>query len=149
MTIAGRALSVTLLGALAFTLTGAGVPGVDLTVAIDHLRSDRGDLLICVTADERHFPDCSGDARARHVVAPADAAGAIVIGDLAPGRYAVSVIHDENANGRLDKRLMIPREGFGFSRNPAIRFGPPDFDEVRVMIAPGESRQAIRMKYLL
>ena len=37
---------------------------------------------------------------------------------VAPGDYSLLVIHDENRNGRLDKVLGLPREGFGFSRNP-------------------------------
>ena len=36
-----------------------------------------------------------------------------------------SLLHDENENSKLDTMLKIPKEGFGFSRNPAIRMGPP------------------------
>jgi len=137
----------TVIAALAL-LSGA-TPLATLTIAVDNLRSDRGQLLLCLTADRDHFPDCEGDAAARHLVVPIDGAAQIVIGGVAPGGYAVSVIHDENGNGRLDKRLMIPREGFGFSRNPAIRFGPPKFGEARFDLSAGANRQAIRMKYML
>jgi uncharacterized protein (DUF2141 family) len=43
----------------------------------------------------------------------------------------------------------IPREGFGFSRNPVVRFGPPQFDRVRVNFAGGITRLTVRMQYLL
>lgn len=52
-----------------------------------------------------------------------------VIQDLPTGNYAVSVIHDENSNNELDTFMGIPKEGFGFSNNPRIYFGPPDFNE--------------------
>jgi uncharacterized protein (DUF2141 family) len=52
---------------------------------------------------------------------------AITFANVAPGRYAVALFHDENANGRLDKVLMVPKEGFGFSRDAPVRFGPPRF----------------------
>ena len=80
---------------------------------------------------------------------PAAQAGAIRIGGMAPGTYALAVIHDENGNGRLDKFMAIPREGFGFSRNPAIRMGPPRFEEVRFEAASGRVHQTVRMRYLL
>lgn len=67
---------------------------------------------------------------------------------LATGDYAVAAIHDENGNGRLDKRLVILREGFGFSRNPPIRFGPPAFADARFGLTPGSASQTIRMKYI-
>ena len=68
---------------------------------------------------------------------------------LASGAYAVSLFHDENGNGRLDTILGIPREGFGFSRNPPIRFGPPRFDAARFAVTSGEAAQQVRLKYLL
>jgi uncharacterized protein (DUF2141 family) len=80
---------------------------------------------------------------------PAASAGHIRIRDVPPGDYAVSVIHDENGNGRLDKFVGIPREGFGFSRNPRMRMGPPRFDECRVSVPAAGARETIRMKYLL
>lgn len=80
---------------------------------------------------------------------PAGQAAAIRLSGLAPGTYALSVIHDENANGRLDRFMAIPREGFGFSRNPRIRMGPPRFEEVRFEVGAGRVRQAVRLRYLL
>jgi len=69
--------------------------------------------------------------------------------NLPSGDYALSIIHDENANGKLDTFAGIPREGFGFSGNPRIRFGPPKFDEARFTVTAGRNEQAIRVRYLL
>jgi uncharacterized protein (DUF2141 family) len=61
---------------------------------------------------------------------PAASNDVIAFQHVLPGRYAVALFHDENANGRMDKMLMMPREGFGFSRDAPIRlarraFPPP------------------------
>jgi uncharacterized protein (DUF2141 family) len=80
---------------------------------------------------------------------PAAQAAAIHIAGVAAGSWALSVIHDENGNSRLDRFMAIPREGFGFSRNPAIRMGPPEFEEVRFPVAGAAVQQVVRMKYLL
>jgi uncharacterized protein (DUF2141 family) len=66
-----------------------------------------------------------------------------------PGRWALSLVHDENANGRLDTFLGIPREGFGFSRNPRIRFGAPGFDDVAFAVGAAPAAMTVEMKYML
>lgn len=54
----------------------------------------------------------------------------IVIDNLKPGKYAFKFFHDENNNKVLDTNwLGIPKEGFGFSNDPSMTFGPPSFDK--------------------
>ena len=77
----------------------------------------------------------------------ANKTGPIEVKGLAPGNYAISLVHDENANGRLDKAILIPREGFGFSRNPKITFGPPKFSAVEVAVGQGDVKVPVKMKY--
>ena len=127
-------------------LTGA-TPTVGLEVTLQQLRSTKGVIRLCLTADPDNFPGCVDDARAVTRSVPADDRS-IRIEGLAPGSYAVSVIHDENGNGKLDTLAGIPREGFGFSRNPAIGFGPPRFAAARFALAGDADRQQVRMRYL-
>ena len=73
----------------------------------------------------------------------------VTLENIPYGFYAVSVFHDENADGKLKKNIFgIPREGIGASRNPAIRFGPPTFSEARFTLDSKEQRLAITMRYL-
>jgi uncharacterized protein (DUF2141 family) len=54
----------------------------------------------------------------------------IVIENLEPGKYSFRYFHDENMNEKLDTNwLGIPKEGFGFSNDPKITFGPPSFEK--------------------
>ena len=47
-----------------------------------------------------------------------------------PGRYAVATYHDKNANRDLDQKINLrPKEPFGLSTNPKLRWGFPKFDE--------------------
>ena len=56
--------------------------------------------------------------------------------DLPEGVYAISVMHDENENGEMDKGTFgIPREGYGFSNNARGMFGPPSFDDSKFTFA--------------
>ena len=50
------------------------------------------------------------------------------IKDIPDGDYAICVWHDANKNGKMDKNFLgIPKEGYGFSKNPACLIGPPNF----------------------
>ena len=132
---------------LLILLAGNGA-GSDLELSIEALRSGRGDLHVCITREPAHFPDCGSDPRAVSRTVPATVS-VIRFKSLAPGAYAVAILHDENRNKRLDTVLGIPREGFGFSRNPVVRFGAPKFRQVRIDLGPGFTSQRVRMQYLL
>ena len=59
-----------------------------------------------------------------------------VIDHLASGKYAVSVIYDEDNNGRLNKGFLgIPTELVGFSNNARGAFGPPTFKETSFQLS--------------
>jgi uncharacterized protein (DUF2141 family) len=119
-----------------------------LQVDIAQLRSARGMIRICLTADPANFPNCVDDRDAVTRSIPA-AQRSITFAALPRGDYAVAVIHDENDNKKLDTFAGIPKEGFGFSRNPAIRFGPPRFAAARFTLATDAEEQQVRMRYIL
>jgi uncharacterized protein (DUF2141 family) len=123
-------------------------PPAPLTVDVQGLRSTRGLIQACVTANRAFFPDCSRDPNAIRLTVPA-VTRHLEFRGMIPGRYAVSLVHDENSNSKLDTFAGIPKEGFGFSRSPVVRFGAPKFDQVVIDLPPGRTRTTIRMQYLL
>ena len=129
---------------------GSAPPAAELQISIDGMRSTKGAIILCLTRrPQQAFLTCGQDpARVTRTVA-ADKAKRIDLKDLATGDYSLLVIHDENRNGKLDKMFGMPREGFGLSRNPAIRMGPPHYADVHFAVPAGQSAQAIKLKYLL
>ena len=120
----------------------------ELQVSVGGLRDARGMVMLCLTR-RADFLECDRDpARVTRIV-PAGKAATIDLAGLAPGTWSLLAIHDANQNGKLDTVMGIPREGFAFSGNPAVRFGPPHLDQVRFALSAGDSRQALKMKYLL
>jgi uncharacterized protein (DUF2141 family) len=118
-------------------------------VAVSGLRSTKGVVQICLTARSDKFPDCKGDPVSRRLTISAKEAGNITFRDVPAGTYAMALIHDENSNSKLDTTLGIPREGFGFSMNPAIRFGAPSFKDSQFSVGTADTAQRVKMKYLL
>ena len=129
-------------------LAAASTPPPSVEVSITGLRNAKGQLLVCLTANPRAFPDCSKDKASVRMAVKAADAGDFLIHAPADGTYAIAVVHDENANNRMDMALFLPKEGFGFSRNPAIGMGAPSFKSASFVVT-GDTRQSIRMKYML
>lgn len=128
-------------------LVGAA-PAGQLDVQLTGLRSAKGFVRLCLTPNPGRFPDCTGDPAAISRSLPASSSSTRFDG-VPSGDYAVAIIHDENGNGRLDTFAGVPREGFGFSRNPKISFGPPRFDAASFAIGTAPVRQEVRIRYFL
>ena len=107
--------------ALSPAVTRAG----DLTVKIENVRSAQGSILAALYDSDATYMKVSS-ARASFKIKATPGEVQYVFHDLAAGKYALSVFHDENDNGRLDTNLLgIPNEGYGFSNSSGRR--PPSF----------------------
>jgi uncharacterized protein (DUF2141 family) len=128
----------------------AATPVSSIDVGVTGLRSTKGMIRVCLTANPKAFPDCSKDPAARSLSVAANQASHFAIEGLAPATYAISLIHDENSNAKLDTKMGIPSEGVGFSRNPRLMFGAPKFSSAAFTVAGGAvSTQSVKMKYFL
>jgi uncharacterized protein (DUF2141 family) len=122
--------------------------GSSLTVNVSGLRSMKGNVLVCVTANPKYFPNCSKDPNSHRARVTARNASVVQFENVAPGTYAAALMHDENANDKMDMAILIPKEGFGFSRNPAVVTGPPKFKSAAFVIGNAAANQAVKMKYM-
>ena len=72
----------------------------------------------------------------------------IHFGSLPWGRYAISVLHDENGDGRMNSSwLGTPLEGFGLSGHPEYRFGQPGYDDASFLLASEQREITIKLRY--
>ncbi|RDC61224.1 hypothetical protein HME9302_02443 [Alteripontixanthobacter maritimus] len=113
-----------------------------------NLRSGKGRVLACMTRSASSFPKCGKDRLAFRVMVPASGEVRLRFEGVPAGTYAIALLHDENGNGKADKALMLPREGFGFSRDAEARMGPPKFRDAAIEVGPRLPRQTIKMRYI-
>ena len=114
-----------------------------LKVMISNCKNSKGQVVVALFDNETDFLKKVYDSR----IVPASSSGEVVaIFDKVPtGKYAVSVIHDENKNTKLDTNFVgIPKESFGFSQNAKGTFGPPSFNAASIVI--DDDDQTIRIK---
>src|SRR5215469_11819746 len=120
-----------------------------VTVRVTGARSSKGRIALALFQSEAGFPgDGSKAIRTEQAEIEAQTRSAqFVLEGITFGVYAVSVFHDENMNGKLDKNLVgAPKEGYGASNNPRKRMGPPPFDEAKFSL--NQPSQAIEIKLI-
>jgi uncharacterized protein (DUF2141 family) len=139
-----------LAGAVGQTPTPAPAENV-IRVEISGLRSDTGQMLCALysSAQAEAFPKKADKAVARLTAKIADHEAICEFTGIAPGTYAVSVVHDENSNGKLDTNVIgMPREGVGASNDAKGHMGPPKFNAAAFQYAGGRLDLKIRVRYL-
>ncbi|MDR0756381.1 MAG: DUF2141 domain-containing protein [Tannerella sp.] len=97
-----------------------------LTIVVDGIEKTEGVILVAVY-DSTCFLEkyvYGGIARVEGEEAT------VIVEGVEPGEYAVSVMHDENGNNKLDTGTFgIPTEKTGFSNNARGQMGPPSFKD--------------------
>ncbi len=123
---------------LALSIFAASASAGELRIDLGNVSSKQGDLFVALFEPEAGFPSNSAGAL-RNIISPIDNAGPFIIDDLPAGDYAIALFHDRNRDGTLNTNFMgIPKEPFGFSNNPRIMFGAPNFRESKFSIKEDE-----------
>ena len=126
---------------------GPAASSISLEVMVTGIKSDAGVIRLAICAPGTGFPDCKTKAVRTAELAIQKGVATASLAELPPGSYAVSVFHDANGNGKLDTFLGIPREGYGFSRNPPFRPRAPRFSETAISLQ-GAATERIALRYL-
>lgn len=115
----------------------------DLSLTIEGARSTRGTVEICLWSDATGFPDCGASRTAERRTVAAGALGEpIVFKGLKPGTFAISALHDENGNGRLDTNFLgIPKEGIAVSNDALPKFSAPRFADTAFALTGSAGRR--------
>ncbi|MBA2749602.1 MAG: DUF2141 domain-containing protein, partial [Tatlockia sp.] len=119
-----------------------------LTVVIDGLRHQSGQVCLRVYSGEQGFPGSargvvqSGCTKVTGTVASKNFYG------LKPGSYAVALYADKNSDSKLNTNAFgIPSEGFGISNNPKAKTRAPKFTEASFDLNQNKTIK-ITMQYL-
>ena len=142
--------SLSVLGTLIILSTAdAAIANSQIRVKIASLRNQRGNVCLTLFNGSQGFPSQSDRAVASRCINAEEGTAETTFDDLAPGDYAIAVIHDENKDGKLNTGLFgIPTEGFGFSQNPKVRMGAPSFKDTAFPLSGTSTPVQIDLKYI-
>ena len=145
-----RLVAALSLATCGLSLLGATTPGTSVTVTVTDLRNTKGVVRACMTTNAKVFPKCRDDANSHRLVVNAGSRVILTFDNVQPGTYAIALLHDENNNGKSDRALMMmPKEGYGFSRDAKVSMGPPKFAAAAFTVGSQPVSQTIRMRYML
>lgn len=116
-----------------------------LTVVIKGVKNASGRVAVALYNSEKDFMK---NRLTGKVTEASAGAVQVVFENIPAGDYAVSVMHDENQNDKLDSNLVgMPKEGFAFSNDATGMFGPPSFEKAKFSVS-APITIAMTMKYL-
>jgi uncharacterized protein (DUF2141 family) len=148
--IAATALMVLAILGVAPRLVAQNAAASTLTIRVVGAKNSKGQIAIALFNGEAGFPgDKSKALRTLQTkIDPQTLSAQVTLDALPRGVYAVSVFHDENSNGQLDKNVFgIPKEGYGASNNPKKSMGPPKFADARFQLDQPEKVIEISLRY--
>lgn len=121
-----------LIGLFSFTPTGQKA-NYSLTINVENLRNSKGVVQYALYNKDGSIPDEKYEKYFRKGIAEiSNDRSTITFNDLPAGKYAISILHDENKNGKIDKKILlpIPSEGVGISNYQSIGFSNrPNFSK--------------------
>ena len=107
-------------------------------VQINGIRNSNGDIACAIFNAAEGYPEES--TKAYKFIRKASPGNSAIcqFNDIPSGTYAIAVLHDENANGKLDKNFLgIPREGYGASNNVRPKMSAPAFKDAAFSVKAG------------
>ncbi|KKL91808.1 hypothetical protein LCGC14_1890990 [marine sediment metagenome] len=119
-----------------FALTLAIVPVSAQTVQFDiqSIKHNDGKLYIQLYKGKQSYK--SDSPYSATIVKAKEGTVSVVFNGIEAGDYAIRYFHDENNNGSMDTNLFgLPVEGYGFSNNAIVKFGPPNYEQMSFKVA--------------
>jgi uncharacterized protein (DUF2141 family) len=110
-------------------IEGNNINHSDLVLKLSKLHSKKGKILINIFSSEKGFPDDEKKSYKFWIEEPKEE---IILKNIPPGTYALSLLHDEDGNFKMTYNFFkFPIEGFAFSNFEASIFNLPKFEEAK------------------
>ena len=115
----------------------------NLKVDIQNVRVQKGTVYVALFRADNTFPQGKPlDGKKVN----ADGRSVQALFSVEPGNYAIAVYHDENGNGKMDKRIFgIPKEPYGFSNNFRPVMSAPKYTDCQFSVGDGGKAISIKL----
>ncbi len=108
----------------------------EIRIVVDGVRNQKGSVICSLWSGANSAEFTKTGTESHEVSVPIEGdKGVCEFKGLAAGAYAATVFHDENGNGKFDRRFGYPLEGYGFTNNVNPTLRAPSFDQCKVQYA--------------
>ena len=105
----------------------------EIRIVVNGVRNPKGSVICSLWATSNASDFTTVGKEFRKVSATIENGKAVCeFKGLAAGGYAATEFHDENGNGKFDRVLGYPMEGYGFTNNVYPTLRAPSFQECEV-----------------
>jgi uncharacterized protein (DUF2141 family) len=109
----------------------------NLTVNISGLNNNKGTLMVGVYNSKEKFLNTTFKGE---IVKIENKKSVAIFKNLPKGEYAVSFVHDENNNKKMDTNFIgIPTEDYGCSNNATGFMGPPKYKDAKFQLSANKT----------
>ena len=116
-----------------------------LRINVTGVGSAEGHVLVALYTEAAAWPE-PGGAAATAKVAAARGTTVVDFAGLAPGAYAIALLHDADDSGDMTTNFLgIPKEAYGFGNDARAAMSAPGFEESLVEVR-GETVVGVRLR---
>ncbi|SEO16339.1 DUF2141 domain-containing protein [Mucilaginibacter sp. OK283] len=139
---------INMLIGLLFISLASYIQAPETQVKITGIRSAGGKIILNVFKDDESYNKEQPYKKVTFDKKAINNGTLTVMVKLEPGTYGITLIDDENENGKIDKNFIrMPKEGFGFSNFFMEKLKKPAFDDFKVDLK-SPAKIDIRVKYM-
>lgn len=108
----------------------------EIRIVVNGVRNHKGSVICSLWSAAAAAEFTIVGTETRKISVPIeDGKGVCEFKGLTAGAYAATVFHDENGNGKFDRRFGYPLEGYGFANNANPMIKAPSFVQCEVYYA--------------
>ena len=135
--------------AITINIKKTSVPIV-ISVTIKDIKTSNGQILMGIYKDDVSFDKEIAYKKVQAFKTKISNGTLVVEVKLEPGKYGISLMDDENFNGKMDYNFIeIPKEGFGFSNYYHIGLTKPKLNSFSFEVIENKNTKVeVKMKYM-
>lgn len=120
-----------------------------LAVEVNELRNSNGSVIFALYNREDAFPDEHFKKYLKVLTGKIiNGSSSVTFQNLPEGKYAINILHDENTDGKINRGLILPKEGIGFSNYESLGFSNrPSFNMASFNLT-GDLKISVKVIYL-
>ncbi|MFP4458437.1 MAG: DUF2141 domain-containing protein [Candidatus Zixiibacteriota bacterium] len=121
----------------------------EIIIKVENIKEEKGKIYCSIHDKAKGFPRDAESQMEGEIVEVNDVDSVYVSFEKIPyGKYAISLFHDSNDNGKMDYNLFgIPKEGYGMSNNPEIKMSVPSFEECSFELETRKHQITVRLNH--
>ena len=135
--------------AISINIKKTSVP-ITISVIIKDIKTPKGQILMGIYKDDVSFDKEIPYKKVQAFKTKISKGTLILEVKLEPGKYGISLMDDENFNGKMDYSFLgIPKEGFGFSNYYHTGLTKPKLNSFAFEVLVNKNTKVeVKMKYM-